>query len=122
MWAKGLLPYEAAVELLISHRGWLIRRDFLGYVEFCRGVRGESMAAIDWQTIWAALEDGHLPCSSGERQILRIAASIAEGISVDLRDAVTSLDMPNSVLVARAVLVAGGHHDATAGLREAMPR
>jgi hypothetical protein len=111
-WAKGLLTYEAAVELLIGHRWWLVREDFGVYVGFCRGFRGESLAAIDWSAVWAALEDGHLPCSSGERQVLRVAASIAEGVPIDLRDVVTSLDVVNAVLVARAVLAAGGHHEA----------
>ena len=106
------MTYEAAVELLIGHRWWLVREDFRAHVEFCRGFHGESMAAIDCQAVWAALEDGHLPCSSGERQVLRVAASIAEGVPIDLRDAVTSLDAVNAVLVARAVLAAGGHHEA----------
>jgi hypothetical protein len=110
VWAKGLLIYEAAVELLIGHRWWLVRGDFLVHVEFCRGFHGESMAAIDWRAAWTALEAGHLPCSSGERQILRVAASIAEGVPIDLRDAVSCLDEVNSVRVARAVLAAGGHH------------
>jgi hypothetical protein len=110
------LTCEAAVELVIGHRSWLIREDFLVYIEFCRGFRGESMAAIDWQAVWAGLEDGHLPCSSGERQVLRVAASLAEGIPVDLGDVVTSLDVVNAVLVAGAVLAAGGHREAAAGL------
>lgn len=108
MWAKGLLTCEAAVELLIGHRSWLVRDDFLVYVEFCRGFGGESMAAIDWRAAWAALEDGCLPCSSGERQVLRVAASIAEGVPIDLGDAVTGLDSVNLHRVARALLAAGG--------------
>ncbi len=75
----------------IVHRWWLVREDFGVYVESCRGFYGELTAAIDWPAVWAALEDGHLPCSSGERQVLRVAASIAEGVPIDLRDAVTSL-------------------------------
>jgi hypothetical protein len=111
-----VLTWEAAVELVIGHRWWLVRDDFLVHVEFCRGFHGELMAAIDWRVAWAALEGGHLPCSSGEEQILRVAASIAEGVLIDLCDAVISLDAVNSVLVARAVLAAGGHHEAAAGL------
>jgi hypothetical protein len=42
--------------------------------------------------------------------------SIAEGISVDLREVATCLDAANSVLVARAVLTAGGHGEAAAVL------
>ena len=110
------MTYEAAVELLIGHRWWLVRDDFRVYVELCRGFHGESMAAIDWLAVWAALEDGALPCSSGERQVLRVAASIAEGVPIDLRDAVSCLDAVGGVLVARAVLAAGGHHEAVARL------
>jgi hypothetical protein len=110
------LTCEAAVELLIGHRWWLVRDDFGVYVEFCRGLHGEPMAAIDWRAAWTALEDGHLPCSSGERQVLRVAASLAEGVPIDLCDVVTSLDAVNSVVVARAVLAAGGHHEAAAAL------
>ncbi len=106
--------------MLIDHRWWLVRDDFGVYVESCRGFHGELMAAIDWPAVWAALEDGRLPCSSGERQVLRVAVSIAEGVPIDLRDAVTSLDAVNSGLVARAVLAAGGHREAAdtlAGVR-----
>jgi hypothetical protein len=72
------LTCQAAVELLIGHRWWLVRDDFLSYVELCRGFHGEAMAAIDWRAVWAAVEDGHLPCSRGEGQVLRVVASIAE--------------------------------------------
>jgi hypothetical protein len=106
----------AAVELLVGHRSWLLREDFGVYVESCRGVNGASLAAIDWWAAVTALEDGTLPCSSGERQVLRAAASIAGGVPIDLRDAVTSLDATNGVLVARAVLAAGGHHEAAVAL------
>ena len=122
VWAKGLFTYEAAVELLIGHRWWLVRDDFLGYVEPCRGFHGESMAAIGWQAVWVALEDGHLPCSSGERQVLRVAVSIAEGVPIDLRDAVSCLDAVTSGLVARAVLTAGGHREAAAALAGVVSR
>ncbi|MQB02484.1 MAG: hypothetical protein GEU78_20135 [Actinobacteria bacterium] len=53
-----------------------------------------------------------LPCSCSEAQILLIAASIAEGVPLGLGDAVTGLEATNSVLVARAVLHAGGHRAA----------
>jgi hypothetical protein len=41
--------------------------------------------------------------------VLRIAASIAEGVPVDMREAVTGLDEGNAVLAAAAVLRAAGH-------------
>jgi hypothetical protein len=44
--------------------------------------------------------------------MLGITASLAAGIPVDLRDAVTGLDGRNARLVADAVLHASGHRDA----------
>jgi hypothetical protein len=43
--------------------------------------------------------------------MLRLAASLAAGIPVDLRDAASGLDGPNARLAARAVLHASGHPD-----------
>ena len=51
--------------------------------------------------------EGMLPCSDGERQVLLVAASIAEGIPVDLREAAPCMDAANA---ARAA--AGGVHAA----------
>jgi hypothetical protein len=115
-WAKGVLAAEAAVELLIGHRWWLHRADFAEVaVEPGRNVfTGTVVAAVGFQAAAAALEAGALPCSSGEGQVLRIAASIAAGVPVDLREAVTGLDAGNAVLVAEAVLHAAGHRGAAA--------
>ena len=112
-WAKGLLCLEAAVELLIGHRSWLSREDFLAIaVEPGREVfSGRDMAAVDFAAAAGALEAGVLPCSGGEGRMLRIAASIAAGVPVDLREAVTGLDEKNAVLAAGAVLHAAGHRD-----------
>jgi hypothetical protein len=113
---KGLLTYQAAVELLIGHRWWLVRDGFPSCVECCRGFGGEAMAAIDWRAVWVAVQDGHLPCSRREGQVLRVAVSTAEGIPVDLREVATCVDAVNGVLVAWAVLAAGGHGGAAAAL------
>jgi hypothetical protein len=56
-----------------------------------------------------ALDRGRLPCSGGEARMLRIAASLGEGIAVDLREALTELDAVNTGLVARAIIRATGH-------------
>jgi hypothetical protein len=69
------------------------------------------MAVVDWEAAVAALEAGVLPCSGGEGRVLRIAASIGEGVPVDLREAVTGLDENNAVLAAAAVLHAAGRRD-----------
>ncbi len=69
------------------------------------------MAAVDWEAAVAVLDAGRLPCSGGEGRILRLAASIAVGVPVDLGEAVTGLDENNAVLAAAAVLHAAGHRD-----------
>jgi hypothetical protein len=119
-WAKGLLCLEAAVELLIGHRSWLYRGDFLDLaVELGRQVfSGQPMAAVGFEVAAASLEAGVLPCSSGEGQVLRLAASIAAGVPVDLREVLTGLDKTNSGLAATAVLHAAGHRDLLAGWSE----
>jgi hypothetical protein len=53
------------------------------------------MAAVDWAAAAAALAGGTLPCSGGERRLLLLSASLAGGIPVDMRDAVTGLDDRN---------------------------
>ena len=49
-----------------------------------------------------------LPCSDGERQVLLVAASIAEGIPVDLREAALCMDAVNAARAAQAVCHAAG--------------
>jgi hypothetical protein len=89
---------------------WLRRNDFVGgFVLTCDELAGEAAVAwVEWSAAVAALAAGRLPCSSGEAAVLRVAASLAEGISVDLSEAVSSLDVGSLVLVARAVLRAAG--------------
>jgi hypothetical protein len=113
VWAKGLFSTEAAVELLIGHGLWLCRVDFLEIaVEFGREIAdGVVLAAVDWEAAVAALEAGGLPCSGGKGRILRLAASIAAGVAVDLGSALSGLDERNVAGAARAVLHAAGHRD-----------
>ena len=72
---------------------------------------GRGMAAVDFEAAAASLEAGVLPCSSGEGHVLRLAASIAAGVPVDLGSAVSGLDASSTGLVACAVLHAAGHRD-----------
>jgi hypothetical protein len=108
--AEGLHACEAATELLIGHGSWLHRADFVDeFVHTDTEPRdGIVMSAINWPEAITALEAGRLPCSGGERRILAIAASLAEGLPVDLRDALIGLDSANINLVAAAVLHANG--------------
>jgi hypothetical protein len=53
------------------------------------------MAHIDWAGAVTGVDFGHLSGSSGETRILRLAASLAGGVPVNLGDAVTGLDHTN---------------------------
>jgi hypothetical protein len=108
--ALGLPCLSAAVELIIGNAAWLHRDDFTA--QFIRhpdtGIDGYELAGIDWAGAITALDTGQLPCSSGERRILCLAASIAEGTPVSLHDALTGLDDTNIDLVAAAIRHATG--------------
>jgi len=81
-------------------------------VEFGRGiVDGSVMAAVDFEAAVAGLEAGRLPCASSEGQMLRLAASIADGVAVDLGSALSGLDERNIAVVAGAMLHAAGHRE-----------
>ena len=68
------------------------------------------MAWIDWDAVITALDGGCLPASGGERRIVRIAASLAAGHPVSLRDAIPGLDQHNLHLVTTAIRHAAGQH------------
>jgi hypothetical protein len=79
------------------------------------------MAAIDWDAATAALVRGDLPCSGGERRILRLSASLAAGIPVDLRDTITGLDDDNTARLFVAIRHAAGKRPATWRARKPGP-
>ena len=106
-WARGIYPDEAGVELLIGHAVFLDRADFTSRFISNPGA-GAGLAVIDWRAAIAALDDS-LPCSGGENRMLRLAASLAAGIPVNLRDALTGIDDRGIQLVTKAVLHASGH-------------
>jgi hypothetical protein len=109
--AAGLYPDEAGVELLISHGGFLDRRDFAGFISTGTSISDgiTDMARIDWDAAISALHDGQLPVCGGERRILQLAASTAAGFPVSLRDAIPGLDNQNLHLVITAIRHAAGH-------------
>src|SRR5258708_7093964 len=108
-WARGIYPDEAAVELLIGHATFLHRADFTSrFITTPASSDGTPLAVIDWPAAITAL-GASLPCSGGEQRMLRLAASLAGGIPVDLRDALTAIDDHNNKLVITAVLHASGH-------------
>jgi hypothetical protein len=113
--AQGVYCLEAAAKLLIAHGTWLHRTDFTGeFITLSRGLAdGRWMAIIDWPAAITALAAGHLPCSGGERRMLRLIASIADGIPADLRDILTGIDDHNIQLLLSAVLHTSGRRPAT---------
>jgi hypothetical protein len=114
--ASGFYPAEASTELLISHGSFLDRSDFTGrFIDTGTSITDgtTTMASIDWPAAITALDTGNLPCSGGEQRMLRLAASLADGIPVDLRDALTGIDDHNINLVITAVLHASGKRQET---------
>jgi hypothetical protein len=119
--ARGLYPLEAGTELLISNATFLHRDDFTSrFIETGTSISDGTtlMAAIDWDAAIAALNAGDLPCSSGERRILQLSASLAGGIPVDLRDTVTGLDDRNTALLVTAIRHATGKQPENRGHRD----
>lgn len=109
--ARGLHCHEAAVELLIGHASWLQRDDFLRcFLDTIPGlIDGTTVASLNWSAAIATLDQRQLPCSAGEGRVLRLAASLAEGIPLDPRGALTGLASRNAELVTRAIKHATGH-------------
>lgn len=107
--ASGLYAAEAGTQLLIGHATWLGRSDFRERFVHRGDSACSEMAFVDWPGAISALDAGELPCSSGEERMLRLAASLADGIAVDLRGAVVGLDATNIELVSQALVHASGH-------------
>jgi hypothetical protein len=108
--AAGYYPAEAGTELLIGHDCFLHRCDFASFVHAGTSItdRVTEMAQIDWDAAVSALHAGQLPASGGERRILQLAASIAAGTPVSLRDAIPGLDHRNLQLLITAIKHAAG--------------
>jgi hypothetical protein len=115
--AAGLYPHEAGIALLTDSGAFLHHADFRSRL-IEHGISASdspAIAAVDWDAAVAALHAGHIPCSGGERRILMLSASLAGGIPVDLRDAVTGLDDRNTRLLVTAISHASGKGPLTWG-------
>jgi transposase len=110
--AAGLHPEEAGTELLIGHGGILHRDDFASFVHTGTSISDDTtlMAWIDWDAALTALHDGQIPVCSGEQRILQLAASIADGTLVSLRQAIPGLDNRDLKLLITAIRHAAGQH------------
>jgi hypothetical protein len=109
--ASGIHPLEAGTSLLIECGCWLHREDFTGqFVTTATSISDGTtlLATIDWEAAITALDAGKLPCSGGERRVLRLAASIAGAIPVNLYDNLPGLDQRNARLLINAIRHATG--------------
>lgn len=103
-WAKGMYTYEAATELLL--------RAFNGRYADPRQpwIHTDEHSGKPWIDFESIPE--HLGGSStGERNILLLAASIAADVPIALGDTVTGLDRDNLQLVLAALAHTGGSHE-----------
>jgi hypothetical protein len=98
-WARGLLPLEAATELLIR-TGWARP----GYAWIRR--EDDGRAWIDFPAIPERI--GSL--SGGEQRVLRIAASLGADCPIILGDELTGLDRTTTGLVLAAIAHSAGAH------------
>ena len=105
----GIYCEEAAVGLLIGHRRWLCREDFLDECVQVGVAEVDVFACVDWAAAVAGLNTGRLACSGSERRVLLLAASLAGGVPVDLSDVLTGLDEAAAALVADVIAHAAGH-------------
>ena len=108
--AAGMLADTAAADLITAHGRFLDDPAFRRITAAGSSVAdGQPFAVIRWNAAVWALDNGHLPCSTSERAVLLIAASLAEpGITVSLRECLGSLDRRNIALVTAAVAAANG--------------
>ena len=109
--ASGIHPLEAGTSLLIDCGCWLHRDDFTSqFITTATSISDGTtvLATIDWEAAITALDAGKLPCSGGERRVLRLAASIASGIPVSLYDNLPGIDQRNASLVVNAIWHATG--------------
>ncbi|NLA65718.1 MAG: hypothetical protein GX862_07305 [Leucobacter sp.] len=102
-WARGVYSQMAGVELLIKHgRAVYPRAPWIG-------TDTQGFAWIDCESL--ITESGAY--SGGERRLFAIAASLIDGLSIRLNDAVTGLDHANARLVLDAIATAAGFAEPT---------
>ena len=108
--ADGLYALEAGTGMILAHGTWQAREDFRCFVHAADSLTspGTELASIDWEAAITALDAGEFPSSSGEKRMLRLAASLAGDVPVRLGNAVTGIDDRNVDLLVAAILHASG--------------
>jgi hypothetical protein len=107
----GIYCEEAGVGLLIGHRRWLCREDFLDECVQVGVGEVDVFAYVDWTAAVAV-----------ERGVLLLAASLGEGVPVDLSDVLTGLDEATAALVADVIVHAAGHRRSVLALGDGILR
>lgn len=112
-YADGSLALVAAIALLISHRTWLTKPEFVQLVTLAgdHPDGGPLYGRVRWDKVRHLLDERDAPASGSEWAVLDVVHSLAAG---DLRRAADTCDTRNAALVAGSVATA-------MGLRE-MPR
>lgn len=101
-WATGSYADEAAVELLIGHRAWLDRTDFVARCLEYDHDGHHPTVWVDWHAVPAFVDQA--PCAASEARILRLVAELAgTDTGLPLADLLCGLDDRNSALVVDAV-------------------
>jgi hypothetical protein len=109
--ASGDRGLEAAITLLAETGCWLDRDDFTSQYAIHAlddDGSGTTVLDIDWDAAITALGHGDLPCSAGESAILELAASLATGEQVSLRDVLPRIDQRSASLAVTAIAHAAG--------------
>ncbi|SFD96010.1 hypothetical protein SAMN05216574_101438 [Blastococcus tunisiensis] len=106
--------------VLLMVGDWLpqLHRANLITVEACLdGSCGDGpIAKLDWAVVAAALHEGRLAGSSGELTVLRVAASLAHGLLVDLGELAAGLDRQSIGAVQAAIAFATYDPDVRRGI------
>jgi hypothetical protein len=114
-WASGHQA-EAAVELLVGHRGWLHRPDFvttaLRVLPDGLGADGseDHLVAVDWER--AARYAGRIRTDGPDVAVLRVALGLAgQPVAPPLGELIGRLDQAGTTLVLHAIAHAAGWHE-----------
>ncbi len=105
LWAKGLYPLEAAVELLVRAFDGRFAPPGNPWIQPCDQPGW-------WRLDVSQLTDDHVGhLSGGEQRLLRIVASLAGGAPVSLADDAPGVDRELTDLVPSAIAHANGSHE-----------
>lgn len=129
-WAKGNRGLEAAVELLVAHRAWLVYGTtrppgtgdgpFEGAKLFYRPIDQRGVEVLDWAHARALTLPTSTVGTPQDRQILALALHLAGEAVSSLRHFLVGLDKSNLAIAKQAVTHYAGAMEATTDYEEAV--